>query len=272
MMVFSIPINGVVAKKAFRNSVSKKALRGTTKKSMDGIVRKPSFPKSIDGMLRRKPFMKPATKLPNPYSPPKQSLDGIIRKRDTRVINGILGRDPIKKISSPRRGEILDIKQKYASKIEMAKLQVERREFHTLVKKPGGATTGSTIVASKEHARRIGLRMADKWLGPGKKIRKEFGPTTYTFAKQSDGTVHGFRNAAWKLYSNNLEANFEVYQSLPTSLRPLRYIGASKKPGKMIIDFHHTFEILNRSRHEIHFPKFSGKYDRKNVLPPTDGL
>ncbi len=36
-------------------------------------------------------------------------------------------------------------------------------------------------------------------------------------------------------------------------------------------DFHHTFEILNRSRHEIHFPKFSGKYDRKISYPQLTG-
>ncbi|WP_143224453.1 hypothetical protein [Actinomyces oris] len=245
MMIFSIPINGIVAKKAFKSSVSKRALRSTTKKSLDGIIRKPSFPKSIDGMLRRKPFKKPATKRPSLYSPSKQSLDGILRKRDTRVINGVLGRDPKKKLPVPRRGEAFDIKQRYASEIELAKLQAERREFHTLVKEPGGATTGTTFVADTKHAKRIGLRMADKWLGSGKKIRKKFGSTTYTFVKQADGTVHGFRNAAKKKRISRIQANFEVYQSLPTTRRPLRYIGASKKPGKMLIDFHHNFEVIN---------------------------
>jgi len=254
MMIFSIPINGIVAKKAFKSSVSKRALRSTTKKSLDGIIRKPSFPKSIDGMLRRKPFKKPATKRPSPYSPSKLSLDGILRKRDTRVINGILGKDPKKKLPVTTRGDVLDIKRKYASKIEMAKLQAERREFHTLVKKPGWATTGTTFVADIKHAERIGLRMADKWLGPGKKTRKKFGPTTYTFAKQADGTVHGFRNAAPKDKIERIQANFEVYQALPTTRRPLRYIGASKKPGKMLIDFHHNFEVIK-------FPKRPGEQD-----------
>ena len=231
-MLFSIPINGIVAKKAFKSSVSKRALRSTTKKSLDGI-------------LRRRSIKKPVAKRPSLYSPSKQSLDGILRKRDTRVINGVLGRDPKKKLPVLRRGEAFDIKQRYASEIELAKLQAERREFHTLVKEPGGATTGTIFVADTKHAKRIGLRMADKWLGSGKKIRKKFGSTTYTFVKQADGTVHGFRNAAKKKRISRIQANFEVYQSLPTTRRPLRYIGASKKPGKMLIDFHHNFEVIN---------------------------